>query len=114
MVLVDNDLFSLIVIGCDPEGFWGYTVKLYLVNKADVPLSFSADDVSVNGLICDPYWGDTVPTGKVAFSDMDWSPSSFEDLEITDVEDIAFTLTVYNADDFWADDLYEGTLTLHP
>lgn len=113
-VLADNDRFSLLVTGYDPEGFWGYTVKLYLVNKTDMPLTFSADEVSVNGFMCDPFWGKTVPTGKTAFSDMDWSTSSFEELEITNVEEIEFRLRVYNADDFLADDLYDEVLTLHP
>lgn len=113
-VLVDNDQFTFIVAGYDPEGFWGYTVKLYLVNKTDIPLAFTADNVSVNDLMCDPFWGKTLPAGKVAFSDMDWSSSSFEELGITDVEEIEFELRVYNANDFWGDDLYDEVLPLTP
>lgn len=114
VVLADNDDFSVIVTGYDPEGFWGYTVKLYLVNKTDIPLCFNADDVSVNGFMCDPYWGKTVEPGKTAFSDMAWSNSDFEEIGVTDVEEVEFSLRVYNADDIWADDLYQEVLTLEP
>lgn len=114
MVLVDNDDYSVIVTGYDPEGYWGYTVKLYLVNKTDLTLGFTADDVSVNGFMCEPLWGSIIAPGKVAFDDMDWSTSSFEELGITDVEEIEFLLRVFNYENFWGDDLYAETVTLHP
>ena len=113
-VLVDNDVFSFVETGYDPEDFWGYAVKLYLVNKTDVPLRFTADDVAVNGFMCDPYWGKTLAPGNCAFADMSWYSSSFEENGITDVEEIEFSLRVYNADDFWADDLYHDTLKITP
>ena len=113
-VLADNDQFSVIVTGYDPDSLWGYAVKLYLVNKTELSLSFSADEVSVNGVMCDPFWFETLQPGKTTFSSMDWSSSKFESDNITEVEEIEFKLTVRNAEDYFAEALLEETVTLTP
>lgn len=48
-VLVDDDNITVTFIGTEYDDIWGYTVKLFLVNKTDTSVMFSADDVSVNG-----------------------------------------------------------------
>lgn len=113
-VLVDNDRLSVIVTGYDPENFWGYTVKLYLVNKTDTPLMFSAEDASVNGFMCDPFWATTVGAGKVSFSELSWSQSKFEENGITEVQEIEMELRARDADDWMADYLFRETVTLKP
>ncbi len=113
-VLVDNERISVVVIGCDPEGFWGYTVKLFLVNKTDRSLMFSAEDVSVNGRMCDPYWATSIGPGMVGFSEMDWSESTFEENGITEVEEVEMKLKAYDAEDWFADDVFLGTVTWRP
>ncbi len=64
-VIADNDDVTIIVTGYDPDGFWGYTVNLYLVNKTDSEAMFSADNVSVNGFMVDPYWPPLSPPDAV-------------------------------------------------
>ena len=113
-VIVDNDQFSVIVTGYDPDSFWGYAAKLYLVNKSDKNLSFTCDDVSVNGFMCEPYWSETLGPGKSAFSDVDWADSTFEENGIEDVEEIKMTFRVYDDDDWFADDIYNETIVLKP
>lgn len=114
-VLVDNNEFSFIMTDCDPEGFWGYTVNFYLVNKTKVPLYFYVtDDVTVNGHACDTLFGERVAPGKVAFSYMYWSDATLEDLGVTNVENIEFNLCVRNSDDFMADNIFDDVVTLTP
>lgn len=114
-VLVDNDDISVIVTGYDPDGFWGYTVNLYLVNKTDKNLMFSADDVSVNGYMADPFWATSVSAGSAAFSGtFSWSESTLEDNGIETVGEIVMQLRVYDDDDWTADDIYNEIITLNP
>lgn len=114
-VLVDNDNISVIVTGYDPDGLWGYTVNLYLVNKTDKNLMFCADDVSVNGYMADPFWATSVGAGLSAFSDtFSWADSTLEENGIETVEEIAMQLRVYDEDDWMADDVYSETVTLAP
>lgn len=114
IVLVDNESVTAIVTGFDPDNFWGYAVGLYLVNKTDSDLMFSADDVSVNGYMTDPLYAVTVSAGKCAFSSMTWFDSDFEQNQITQVSEIEFLLNIRDADDWLADPLVSEIFTLQP
>ena len=113
-LIVDNDQISIVVTDYDPNGFWGYTANVLLVNKTDAALSFSCDDVSVNGFMCDPFWATSVAPGKMKFSSISWSESSFEDNGITAVEEIEMVLRVRDSENWSAEYIYEETITLHP
>ena len=114
ILLVDNEncTFKITSTGTDP--IWGYTLQVYLENKTDVELMFSLDDVSVNGFMCDPFWASSVAAGKKANEEISFSDSDFEKNGITEVSEIVFTLTVYDANDWTADHLVSETFTIHP
>lgn len=113
-VIVDNDDLTVIVTGYDPDGVWGYSVNLYLVNKTDKALMFSVEDVSVNGLMSDPLFATTVEAGTSAFPQLSWSDSEFEKNGITEVEEIEMNFRVYDANVWGADNLFEETVKLNP
>lgn len=114
VVMIDNDDVTVIVTGYDPDGFWGYTVNFYLINKTDQKLMFTTDDVSVNGYMLDPFYATSVLGGKVAYSSLDWSDDDFDENGITDVEEIEMKFRIYDYDDWMADDLVNELVTLHP
>lgn len=113
-VLVDNDFVTVIVTGYEEDGFWGYTVNLFLVNKTDAEVTYSADNVSVNGYMIDPYYASSVGAGKCAFSSISWSLEDLEANGITTVEEIEMTLTAYNSEDWSVDDYVNETVTITP
>ncbi|MCC8357841.1 MAG: hypothetical protein LJU34_08470 [Oscillospiraceae bacterium] len=114
VVLVDNDQIAVIVTACEEDPIWGYTVSLYLENKTDEELMFSADDVSVNGYMADPYFAATVDAGNCKFTEMTWYTDTLEDNGIDQVEEIELTLSVHSYDDWSADDILNETFTLTP
>lgn len=113
-VIIDNDNVTVIVTGYEEDGFWGYTVNLYLVNKTDKNIMFSVDEASVNGFMADPFYATSVAGGKCAFSSMAWSEETFEENGIADVETIEFKLRVYDEDDWLSDDIANETIVLNP
>ncbi len=113
-VLVDNDQISVTVTGYDDDGVFGHEVNVYLVNKTDQTLMFSVDDASVNGFMIDPFWATSVAPGKSDFSSISWSDSSLEENKITKIEEIEMVLSVHDANDLFADDIYEETIKLNP
>lgn len=113
-VIVDNDDVTVIVTGYEKDDIWGYTVNLFLVNKTDKNIMFSADDASVNGYMADPFYATTVVAGKCAFSSMSWSDSMLEDNNITAVEEIEFKLRAYDSNDWSGGDFFNETVTLKP
>ncbi len=114
VVLVDNDQITVIVTAREDDPIWGYTVSLYLENKTDEELMFSAEDVSVNGYMSDPYWATTVDAGNCKFTEMYWFTEDLEEDGIDQVEEIELTLWVYSYDNWTADDILNETFTLTP
>lgn len=110
-VFVDDENCSFAISGIDEDSFMGYTLKVDLENKTDKNLMFALEDVSVNGFMCDPFWANSVQGGKKAKSDISFLSSDFEELGIETVEEIEFTLRVYDEDDWSAPELVEKTFT---
>jgi hypothetical protein len=113
-VLVEDENITVKVTGTQEDSLWGYTVKVYLENNTDKDLMFSVDDVSVNGFMCDPFWASTVAAGKKANEKITFSEKSFEENGIEAVEEITFTLHVYDSNDFSADSVLKETFTIQP
>ncbi|MBE6975856.1 MAG: hypothetical protein E7439_01480 [Ruminococcaceae bacterium] len=113
-VLVDNELVTVKLTGVDEKNFWGYTLKVFLENKTDKSLMYTIDNVSVNGFMCDPFWAVTVAGGKKANEEISFGEGDFEKNGIETVEEIAFTLRIYNSDDWLEEDLVNQTFTINP
>lgn len=96
LILVDNADCQIVVTGYDPDNSWGYAVHLYLRNKTDQDLIFSADNTSVNGIQCESYWAEIVTAGNSAFSTVLWDQAALEENKITEVKEISLPLRVYS------------------
>lgn len=114
IVIVDNDKVTAIVTGFTTDDIWGYCANIYLVNKTDRSFMVTVDDVSVNGYMCDPFFAESVESGKCSFASMSWSDSDFEDNGITDVETIEFIFRVYDLDNFLDEDIINQSVVLNP
>ena len=75
---------------------------------------FTVESVSVNGFMCDPFWAESVAAGKKSNTSISWFASDFEDNGIQEVEEITFTLRVYDSNDFLAEDVFRDTITIQP
>ena len=113
-VIIDNDNVRVIVTGYEEDDIWGYTVNLFLENKTDKEVMFSVDEVAVNGYMADPFFASTVLPGKCKFTSMSWSDTSFEENNITEVEEIEMVFRAYNSEEFMADDYARETIVLNP
>lgn len=113
-VIVDNKNIKVTVLSCGEDDFWGYMVSMSIENKTDKNVMVTAEDVSVNGFMADPYFAISVPAGISAYTYMEWSDETFEDNGITDVEEIEFNLRAYDEDNWGADDLANQTVTFKP
>ena len=114
LVLVDNEHVTVKITGVNPNGLFGYTIQVFLENKTDLQLMYSADNVSVNGYMCDPFWATMVDAGKKSNEQISFMESDFELNGIVDVTDVTFTLVVYDSNDLMADNLVEETFTVNP
>ena len=113
-VLVDNEYATAIVTGYTEDSNWGYTVNLFFINKSDKEVMFSVNDASVNGYMADPFFAKAVMAGKCAFASMSWSDSTLEKNSIAEIEEIEFTLRIYDNNDWLAEAFAEENITLNP
>ena len=111
-VILDNEYATVIVTGYEDDDIWGYTANLFIINKTDKDIMFSVEDASVNGYMADPYFATVVTAGKCEFTSISWDDETLEENGITEIEEIEFSLDVYDNDD-WTSYSNE-TITLNP
>lgn len=97
-VCVDDENCTFVITSVNPDGDWGYTLNCYLENKTDRSLGFYWNDVSVNGFMLDPYWGDSVAAGKRAYSEISFDNDRLSENGIDTVTEIEYTLQIRDAD----------------
>ena len=113
-VIIDNDQCSFKILSVDENSRWGYTLNVQVENKTDLNLCFSMDDVYVNDVYCDPFWYCDADAGETVTDEIDFYGDELESIGITDVTSITFLLTVYDNDDWSADNLVESTYVFYP
>lgn len=115
IMIAENEYASVTVTGYTEDPVWGYTVNLFLVNRTpNHAIMFSVDDASVNGYMIDPFFATTVNPGNCAFREMSFSDSALEENSITNIDEIAFSLRVYDVDQFGTEDYMKESVILHP
>lgn len=114
MVLANNGDICVKITGVENDPIWGYTLNVYLENKTDKELMFTVDNVSINRYMCDPFWAESVAAGMKSNSSISWFESTLAENSISDVEEITFTLRVYDANDFFAEDVLLESFTINP
>lgn len=112
IVLVDDEQFQVLATECYEDEVWGYTMKLYIVNRTDKNIMVSIDNCAVNGFMADPFWAVTVAAGKVCSSGVSWLSDDFESNGITEVETIDLELTITDCNSF--DSLLRENVTVRP
>ena len=112
-IIVDNDSCTFIITGVDPDNIWGYTVKAYVLNKTDSTVTCSWEDVSVNGMMCDPFWATSIAPGCRKLVEISFSDSELEEIGAESVEEIEFKLNCYD-DAHWNSPYADSVCTYHP
>lgn len=112
-IIVDNDMCTFKIVKAEDDEYWGFQLKVYCENKtSDKKLTFSMDDVSVNGYMSNPYWMEQVAPGKKSNDNVTFS--SLDNIVTPTVDELSFTLRVYDSDDWMADDYLKEAHTVYP
>lgn len=109
-VLADNDDIAVTVKTFNPNDQRGPTFTVLLENRTETNLYFTMTNVSVNDVMNDPVWGESVPAGETVSSDIYWYPEDMLSSGIHYVEEVEALLWVYDSADYAAQDVYEGAV----
>lgn len=104
IVLADSDEFFFSITGFDLESAFEYALGAYIENRSDMNYFITIDKVLVNGQPCDPYWALTIPAGHRSHALISWL--DFGPYSISVVEELEFTIKVYDADNWVAPPVY--------
>ena len=116
-ILIDNNKVSVILTDIDENGFWGYTLNLFIENKTDKEIMISCEDVSINGYMADPFYAATVGSNMCAFSSIFWYDEDLESIGILDsseIEEIEMILRAYDYNNWNAKDYAKEKITITP
>ena len=113
-VLIDNDDLYFAIKDVRSDAAYGYEWKVYVENRTDKNLMFSFEKVSVNDVMCDPFWAEVINAGKKGNCEITWMRDSLQEKQIADVTRVDFTLNVYNNDDYTEAALMHDPFTVFP
>ncbi len=113
-VLIDNENLYFAIKDVQIGAAQGYEWKVYVENRTDRNLMFSLEKVSVNGVMCDPFWAEVINAGKKGNCEITWMQDALQERQIGDVTQVDFTLNVYNDDDYTEPALMHDPFTVYP
>ena len=107
-VVIDNEFIKMTILG-ESEGMFGYGYEVLIENKTDKSLLIGYNDVSVDGMMNDPFWATEVTAGKKVKSTIEWSDESITSMaDLKNIEGI-----IHISDEETWDTLAEVELNLN-
>ena len=113
-VLVDNDQATFTIKKAETSDHTAMQLQVQCVNKSDRALMFSWDMVSVCGYMYDPFWAEEVAAGKTAVSTVDLDTYALGKMGIDSVDEITFTLRIYDSENWMDEPLVAEVFTVYP
>ena len=113
-VLLDNENCGFTVSLASENAHLGMTLEAQCVNKTDRTLMFTWNTVSVCGYLYDPLWSQEVAPGESVTSVIYIDTWELEQLGITSVDEIEFTLYIFDSGDFMAEPYANDVYTIYP
>lgn len=113
-VLVNNENCAFSVSAINENDHLGMTLEATCVNKTDKDLFFTWNTVSVCGYLYDPLWSQEVAPGETVNSTVYIDTYQLEQLGITSVDVMEFTLYVFDRNDFLAEPFVNDVFTIYP
>ena len=113
IVLADDDNFTMVLLDSKVDELWGgFSIRAYVKNKSDRKLYVDWDEVSLNGVMIDPYCGMTIPAGQQTMTEISFAVNEMQDAGIETVETVEFNLRAM--DDATNEELFNQTMTYQP
>lgn len=111
-MVFDTDQVRMFITGSEKTDTGDFILHAAIVNKTDRTVIFSLDSPAINGMMCDPYWGDSVLPGCSANEDITWYSDALSSAGITDISSIDLPMRADFDDDYST--ILEQTYTYTP
>lgn len=113
-ILADNENCTFTMGAARFSDYAGLELEVTCINKTDKTLIFSWTDVSVCGYQYDPLWSQEVAPGQEVLSTVGLDTYQLERWGIPQVDEIRFTLNVFDSEDFMAEPYVDEICEVFP
>ncbi len=107
-VIVDNEFCKFSVLGVAHDSIFGDGLKVECENRSDCNMMFSWENTAVNGIMNDPLWAESVAPGMKSVSSVLFTG------DVGNLDEVSFTLRVYDYDDWVREPFVEEPYTIYP
>ncbi len=114
LALLQNDSCAFTVTKAEFNEHLGLRLHVLCENTSDRPLLFTWNDTSVCGLMYEPLWAEEVAAGKKVNSTIDFDTYVLEQMGVTSVDEITFTLSVMDSEEFLDGPLVNEGFCIYP
>ena len=112
--LYRDDACAFTVTETEYNEHLGLQVHVLCENNSDSTLLFTWNNTAVCGYMYEPYWAEEVAAGKKVNSTIDFDTYALEQMGISSVDDIIFTLSVIDAENFLDAPLVNQGFRIYP
>lgn len=99
-VLYEQEGIKIIGKYVNEDSFWGTAVLLYLENSTQKNVTFSCEDMSINGYMVEPLFYAEVFSGKKAVDEITIFSTDLEENNITEIETIEVKFRIFNSESY--------------
>ncbi|MBR5825719.1 MAG: hypothetical protein IKY78_01395 [Clostridia bacterium] len=111
----DNDEVSATIIGWGTDDVFGYCLSFFFENKsADTEYTFDISTLAVNGVETIPAAAFIIPAGKIGLEKCHITEGELTSYGITDFNDIFFTMSAFETDNWEAEDVAKQSIHVYP
>lgn len=107
IVVNENNVVFVITSAPYKDDIWGAGIKVRLENSTDKTLMYSLKNVSVNNYMVNTLFATEVAPNKKENTSITIFTSDLEDNGITQIDNVEFTLRVYDINDWLADPIID-------
>ncbi len=96
-VLLDNEYITVTATGLiHDDDFECTDLWLYVVNKSDKDISLDVESCSINDIMMDVFFGESVPAGKSLFGTISFYDEELKEKEVGEIGEIEIKLSGYD------------------
>lgn len=112
--LVNNENVVFSIAGFRENAHLGLEMQVFCQNKSDRDMMFSLNNVSVCGVMFDPFWAEEVAAGQQVNSTVYFDTYALEEMGISSLDEISFRLSVIDNINWMDDPFLDETFTVYP
>lgn len=109
--IAEDSKFNFTILGSEIRENGDFVLKACIENKTWANLTFSWDDVYVNGTLLDPFWAVETLSGTICYDDIVFRAEDLEEKGVSVVSDVTFTMSVWDSKNWLSYPIYTETST---